>query len=115
MTGSPSDLAERAHHLTRHICEVIDALEDCSLIPLGEAAARDLHAQQATFSEGQAQLHDSLVAIDFDRAAVDRIRDQLAMAIQVSTLRYSEFLADCSAVLTAEQRQRFALPHRATP
>jgi Spy/CpxP family protein refolding chaperone len=115
VTGSPAQLAGRAQQLAQHVCSEIEAGDDCALTAIAQSAATDLYALQAPFSSGQQRWHDALVAPTLDRAAVERIGNEQVRTLEQGSLRYAQFLAECSAALTAEQKQRFAHPGGAHP
>lgn len=108
ITGSPAELAQRARDLGQHICETIKAASACPITPVANEAFTTLSAMQNTYQQGQQRMHAALTSADFDRGAFTSIQTEQAQAVQTSTSRYLQFLADAAAALTPEQRQMFS-------
>lgn len=108
ITGSPAELAQRARDLGQHICETIKVAFDCPVTPAADSAFAALSAMQATYQQGQQQMHGLLTSTNFDSSAFASIQSQQAQAVQAGTTRYLQFLADAATALTPEQRQMFS-------
>ncbi len=108
ITGSPTQLAQRARDLGEHICEIIKAVSDCAVTPAADAAFNELKAMQGSYQQDQERLHEILTSASFDRDEFNRIQNAQAKAIQASATRYMQFLADAANTLTPEQRQMFS-------
>lgn len=108
IAGSPTELAERARELGQHICENIKAAADCPVTPAADQAFADLSAMQDGFQQGQKRMHEALTSASFDRNQFSQIQAEQAHAVQASTTRYLQFLADAASALTPEQRQMFS-------
>lgn len=108
VTGSPEELAQRAHDLGEHICANIKSVSNCPVTPAADKAVNDLNAMQDGYQEGQARMHELLTSASFRRNEFAQVQTQQAQAVQASASRYMQFLADAAASLTAEQRQMFS-------
>lgn len=115
LAGSPADLAERALQLGRHVCAQIESGASCALMPLAATAAADLHSEQAAYSSAMAELHSALLAAEFDRPGLDRLRERQADMLKAASLRYSQFLVDSAQALTPAQKAQFAHPKGGKP
>lgn len=107
-TGSPAELAERARELGQHICENIKAATNCPVTPAADLAFNELGAMQDSYQHGQQRMHEMLTSASFDRNQFSQVQTEQAQAVQASTTRYLQFLADAAAALTPEQRQMFS-------
>ncbi len=108
ITGSPAELAQRAHDLGQHICETIKAASDCPVTPAADKAFTALTAMQDRYQQGQERMHALLTSAIFDSSAFTSIQGEQAQAVQAGTTRYLQFLADAATALTPEQRQMFS-------
>lgn len=108
ITGSPGELAQRARDLGQHICETIKAASACPVTPTADEAFTALSAMQDAYQQGQERMHELLTSTNFDRSAFTPVQAGQAQAVQASTTRYLQFLADAATALTPEQRQMFS-------
>jgi len=108
ISGSPEQLAARSERLALHVCQVIEADTSCPLPALAADAAADLRAFQGRYVEGQRVLHEALIGPGLDAARWQVVKEVQLELLQDGSRRYLRFLADVSASLGAEQKQRFA-------
>ena len=109
-TLDPERMDEHVERMVKHFAVEVDATPEQKdkLTAIAKGAARDLAPLAGKIRNARPQAIDLMGAERVDRAAIEKLRAEQIVLMDVASKRLTQALADAADVLTVEQRKKLA-------